>query len=347
MQPDTAVAIVTKCLGLYDNIRLIQFFGGEPLLNIEAIEAVCQYLNSRGDAIPRFVATTNGTLLNDKIAEILTRYAIGLTVSIDGPEPIHDELRPSRSFRSSHSTVLANIEQFRKLGLDLDIECTYTSAHIRSGISVTDLMDYFHDELGIHVPHIAWAYLPRPKQRIESTEVSNHVFRTELKTQMREYLCPEDAELQFREAAAASIGNIIKSSGPALSFVLDIADRLSTRRSVRNYCPAFNSQLSISTAGDVFPCFMFIGDPRMKMGNILSSEFPGPQVAEIWTRYATEFGPHPTGGDEWFAGLATGCVAGEYIASGSFGDRMYRSVYKAIIEEVLLGLGATANSLPA
>src|SRR6266566_5370594 len=65
MQPDTAVAIVTKCLGLYDNIRLIQFFGGEPLLNIEAIEAVCQYLNSRGDAIPRFVATTNGTLLND------------------------------------------------------------------------------------------------------------------------------------------------------------------------------------------------------------------------------------------------------------------------------------------
>lgn len=156
MAPDMAVDIVSRCLKLYPTIRSLQFFGGEPLLNVEAIEAVAAYLTARyGDKRPQLVATTNGTILNDRIADTLAKYNMALTVSLDGPREIHDHLRPARSLRSSHAAAMTNIDTLRRLGIELDIECTYTAAHVRNKISVVDLMNYFHDELEINVPHIA------------------------------------------------------------------------------------------------------------------------------------------------------------------------------------------------
>ncbi len=287
MAPAMAVDIVARCLKLYPTIRSLQFFGGEPLLNVDAIEAVASYLTTRyGENGPKLVATTNGTVLNERTADVLAKYNIGLTISLDGPREIHDHLRPAKSLRSSHAAAMANIDILRRRGIELDIECTYTSGHVRSGISVVDLMNYFYQELEIDVPHIAWAYLPRPRDELNDAELSNNAFRTELSAQMREHLPAEVLETQFREAAAVSIRNIINSSGPALSFVIGIANQLATRTATCNYCPAFNTQLSISAQGDAFPCFMFYGDPRMNMGNIFSTDFPGTRVQEVWNRYA-------------------------------------------------------------
>ena len=348
MAPEMAVDIVARCLKLYPTIRSLQFFGGEPLMNIDAIEAVCAYVTARyGDKRPQLVATTNGTVLNDKIADILVQYNVALTISLDGPSEIHDQLRPARSLRSSHAAAMHNIDTLRRLGIELDIECTYTAAHVRNEISVVDLMNYFHDELDIGVPHIAWAYLPRPKEHLDTVEINNNVFRTELSAQMREHLPAEVLEAEFREAAAISIGNIVKGSGPALSFVVGITNQLAQRAKTRNYCPAFNTQLSISSQGDVFPCFMFYGDPRMNMGNIFSADFPGDRVREVWNRYASEFGALATGDDDWCSALVSGCVAGDYLATSTFRERPYRSVNRAMIEEVLLGLGRAANAIPA
>jgi len=348
MAPAMAVDIVRRCLKLYPTIRSLQFFGGEPLLNVDAIEAVAEYLTKRyGDKAPTLVATTNGTVLSERTVDVLAKYNIGLTVSLDGPSGIHDHLRPAKSLRSSHAAAMGNIDILRSRGIELDVECTYTSSHVRHEISVVDLMNYFHDELDINVPHIAWAYLPRPTKAVQSSELKNNVFRTELDAQMREYLPAEALEEQFREAAALSIRNVINGSGPALSFVMGIVRQLATRTPTCNYCPAFNTQLSISAQGEAFPCFMFYGDPRMNMGNIFSADFPGTRVQEVWNRYSAEFGALPTGDDDWFAGLVSGCVAGDYIATSSFSDRPYRRVNRAMIEEVLLGLGATANLLAA
>lgn len=348
MAPEMAVNIVERCLRFYPVIRSLQFFGGEPLLNVDAMEAVAEYLAERfGDKRPQLVATTNGTVLNDRIADLLVKYGMSLTVSLDGPREIHDHLRPAKSLRSSHETARRNIDTLRQRGVELDIECTFTSAHVRNGISVVNLMDYFHDELEIGVPHISWAYLPKPKDAIDRDELNNNVFRAELPGQMRQYLPPDVVEHEFRAAAAVSIRNIVKGAGPALSFVVGIANQLATRAPTRNYCPAFNTQLSISAQGDVFPCFMFYGDPRMNMGNIFSADFPGSRVNEIWSRYAAEFGSSPTGDDDWCLALISGCVAGDYLATSKFSERPYRSTNKAMIEEVLLGLGEAVNVMPA
>jgi uncharacterized protein len=348
MPPATAIRIVDRCLEFYSSIRSLQFFGGEPLLNIDAIEAVAEHLVRRCNGrAPKLVATTNGTIASDRVNDVLSRHGVGLTVSIDGPRDIHDELRPSRSPQSSHEKAMQNVAIWRERGIEVDVECTYTAAHLRSGISVVELMHFFDEQLDIGVPHIAWVYLPRPKSSVPASELTNNVFRSGIAQQMREHLPPDAVARQFREAAARSIRNIIRGEGPALSFVVDIVRKLATRTASQQYCPAFNSQLSISAQGEAFPCFMYFGDPRMNMGNIFAPDFPGARVREVWGRYVAGFGELATGGNDWCSTLVSGCVAGDYIATGTFAERIYRPVYQAMIEEVLLGLRPAANLLPA
>jgi len=339
MTPEQAVAIVGRCLTTYPSIRSIQFFGGEPLLNPMAIEAVCLFLEKQlGSKCPEFTATTNGTILDEKLERILQRFNFSLTISVDGPAQIHDQLRPAKAGASSHVMILRNIERLRKLGIAIDFECTYTFAHHRMGISVCDLLDYFSDEIGETNPHIAWSYLPKPKPAFDRAEKSLGIFRDDLEAQSRQHIPVEILSEQFRAAARKSMQNIALGNGSALTFVIGVLERLKRQQPTSVYCPAFTTQLSISANGTAYPCFMFIGDARMKLGNILDPGFPDKQAADIWEMYRSGLGGYTTGTTAWYAALVSGCVAGDYISTGGFSERLYEPVQEAMIEEIILGL---------
>ncbi len=338
MSPEHAVAAVARSLEFYSSIRSVQFFGGEPLLNPDAIDAVCCFLKRElGPRCPAFVATTNGTVLDEEVQSLLQTHNIGLTISLDGPATIHDRLRPARGGATSHQTIIQNLERLRSLDIDIELECTYTLAHHEARISVCDLLDYFWEELGASKPHIAWSYLPRPAA-VSDRERKLAVFRTDTEAQARQHLPSELLCSLFREGARKSMENVASGKGASLTFVLGILDRLATRLPATGYCPAFTSQLSIATDGGVYPCFMFIGDPRMRMGDIFEPSFPGKDVADIWTKYQSAFSDSATGSTGWYSALVSGCVAGDYIATGSLGERLYEQVQEAMIEEVILGL---------
>jgi uncharacterized protein len=337
MPPAEAVAVVKKCLSLYAGVSMVHFFGGEPLLNPGAMRATCDYLKSAlGPGSPRFVATTNGTILTAELESLLVENQIALTISVDGPAVIHDRLRPTRDQSSSHEVLCRNVERLRELGVPIDFECTYTLAHYHAGVSVSSLLDYFSEELGEDHPHIAWSYLPRPLARTAGDRFG--IFRTDFESQVRQHLPVELLTSQFRDAARTSMENIERGSGAVLSFVTRVLDHLTTRRGADSYCPAFTSQLSIATDGTAYPCFMFIGDPRMKLGNIFHDTFPTQNAAAVWRRYQEGFADSVTGSQNWYGGLLSGCVAGEYIATGTMTERIYEPVQQAIIEQVLLGI---------
>lgn len=81
----------------------IQFIGGEPLLNIETIDYICDYFltqciknNPKWALHSRFNITTNGDLLfTDKVQDWLNKYKdfISITVTLDGPEEVHNMCR--------------------------------------------------------------------------------------------------------------------------------------------------------------------------------------------------------------------------------------------------------------
>jgi uncharacterized protein len=338
MSADDAMTIVGKVLQMYPSIDVVHFFGGEPLLNHEAVRASCEYFKRMGLSRTKFVATTNGTVLSASLERTLLDYDIGLTVSVDGPKEIHDANRPTTQGGSSFDLLRRNVDRLLSLGVPVEFECTYTVGHRQRGISVADLLQFFAEEFGQRVAHIAWAHLPRPKSR-----PGQAIFDTSTDFFERQYLDAKLVETLWREGAKVSMSHILAGNGCALSFVVGILERLAAKEPASSYCPAFTSQLSVATDGSVYPCFMFIGDPKMRLGNILTDESLSKEKAEsLWALYSAGMKSLPTGTAEWYRGLMQGCVAGEYAATSTFDERVYETVYAAMAEEVLMAL-ATSN----
>jgi len=345
MPSERATAVVQKILERYEEVEIVHFFGGEPLLNLAAIDAVGEAFTAavqsgRLAKLPQFVATTNGTLSSGPILDTLVRWDMELTVSWDGPQIVHDAGRPMAGGKgSSFAKLVKSLERFQQRGIQFGIECTYNAQHVDKGVSVIELMDFFHRMTGLQVAHIAPAMLP--SSAIES-ERPQKVFRGQsLLVQLRDSaILGRNLIAQYRAAAAYSVENVFAGSGPVLSFVNNIVEQIATRRRSLIYCPAFFDQLSIAAEGTAYPCFMFIGDPSFRLGNLLTDEFPTQDGTTVFRRYFQEFGFAPTGTRKWYAPLFGGCVAGEYIATNTLGIRSMAPLYEAMIEECLLGVAS-------
>lgn len=148
--PDLAVSKLRDVAREHGFIKLIQFIGGEPLINIAAMEAVADaaaVLVREGvlSDKPALSAITNLTILSRDHVDLFKRHNFFLVVSLDGEEEIHDFLRPTKHGRGSHSEIMGNLRIIKKHLIQFDIECTYTYRHTQLGISIIDLLKYFNE----------------------------------------------------------------------------------------------------------------------------------------------------------------------------------------------------------
>lgn len=91
----------------------VVFFGGEPLSNRALIEHMVGYCECRfaehGKPVD-FVMTTNATLLNEEIVDWLDAHRFGLSVSMDGPEAIHDRNRKTVGETGTYAIVRRKVD---------------------------------------------------------------------------------------------------------------------------------------------------------------------------------------------------------------------------------------------
>lgn len=93
------------------DIKYVTFFGGEPFLAVDIIEYICRELEEKH---VEFLLQTNGTILNEKILEILQKYKIKITISLDGMKEINDYNRKFKSNRGTYDEIVKNIEIINK-----------------------------------------------------------------------------------------------------------------------------------------------------------------------------------------------------------------------------------------
>ncbi len=88
----------------------ITFYGGEPLLNLGLIKECVAYAHrALGNRQVRFGMTTNGALLTEDVADYLAAEDFSVTVSLDGPQQIHDRYRRTADDRPTWSLVAQNL----------------------------------------------------------------------------------------------------------------------------------------------------------------------------------------------------------------------------------------------
>ncbi|WBW49403.1 4Fe-4S cluster-binding domain-containing protein [Peptoniphilus equinus] len=114
-------------------IYYVNFFGGEPFLNIELIEKVVSYLNSI-EKLKRkiqYIVTTNGSIFNTKIRNLLNSNNFEISISIDGLYFIHNKNRPDKSRMDTFDNVLINYHKFSKCAKSLSAQITVNKKDIK------------------------------------------------------------------------------------------------------------------------------------------------------------------------------------------------------------------------
>ena len=117
-------ALLEKFIKVYiesqtTNEVLFTWHGGEPLLRpISFYQKVVllQQRYAKGHAIDN-VIQTNGTLLNDQWCEFFASNGWLVGVSIDGPQPFHDEYRRTRNMEPTFAKVMEGIQLLNKHGV--------------------------------------------------------------------------------------------------------------------------------------------------------------------------------------------------------------------------------------
>ena len=88
-------------------LRVVRFFGAEPLLHLPAMEQVLNAVPPESSLRP--MVTTNGTMLNDDTWRFLDNHPeLEITVSLDGPQDVQRANRPGREDENSAAWFMIN-----------------------------------------------------------------------------------------------------------------------------------------------------------------------------------------------------------------------------------------------
>lgn len=119
MTRDRASAAIDLVLRSPAKRLKVEFQGGEPLLNIELLEYIILEFRRRApERDITYVVATNLALLSDAILEVLGRYDVFVSTSLDGPRELHNRNRP-RPGGDSYERTIAGISKVREvLGKD-------------------------------------------------------------------------------------------------------------------------------------------------------------------------------------------------------------------------------------
>ena len=240
----------------------IDFFGGEPLINLNTVKSVTEYVRQREaetGKIFKLTLTTNGMLLNDSAIEWLNDNNISLVLSLDGRKEIHDAMRPDSTGHGSYDSALKNFRNLVKSrdGQNYYLRGTYTKKNLDFTNDVLDLNDKGFDILSVE-----------PVVLKDSPLGFNEA---DLPRIFEEYDRLTEAYINRQREGRGFFFfhfNVDLSNGPC------VAKRLSG-------CGAGHEYFAVDVNGDLYPCHQFVGRDKYKLGDV----FNGVIDAQNWTDY--------------------------------------------------------------
>ncbi|WP_026505160.1 radical SAM/SPASM domain-containing protein [Butyrivibrio sp. NC3005] len=240
MDEETVIETLEKMYKIYPKIDLINFFGGEPTLNLNVIKAACAYVRANNkETILGMVS--NGTYASKELLDIINEYDFKVTFSVD-MQSMQDTLRPMVGGKPSFETVLKNFRYLKKYSSEPSgIEVTYTEMHRQKGISPADLVKEVRKIFG-NIPMIF-----------------NPVSSCDEKLDIKDLSC-------FGESIEQLKGEPKLYS--TTSFVQSVLLRLAEKNIKYQFCASGFGKTAVSTKGDIYPCQAFLGDENYRFGNV-------------------------------------------------------------------------------
>jgi uncharacterized protein len=134
----------------------INFFGGEPLLNLSTMHAILNYAEEQSKKfsldLPKFSITTNGTKISQEFIELCNRFKIAVQISFDGTPEAQNTLRPYQggNGKSSYDVCCESFKFLRKNKINFRVRATLTKHNAQIMKVINNL-----ERLGVEHVHFA------------------------------------------------------------------------------------------------------------------------------------------------------------------------------------------------
>lgn len=110
----TAKKAVDLFVSQAKNPSLISFYGGEPLNNMELINNIVDYVKKEYPKRKSIFSMTSNFINADKYLDSLIDNDIHVTISLDGPQKIHDKNRKTKNGNPTYKKIIENLDKFEK-----------------------------------------------------------------------------------------------------------------------------------------------------------------------------------------------------------------------------------------
>ncbi len=244
-----AIDFVTENSGNRRNLE-IDFFGGEPLLNMETVKGIIEYAGKKENSHNkrfRFTITTNGLLLDDKVMDYVNGTMDNIVLSIDGRKDINDIMRIRKDGRGSYDAIVPKFQKMAQMRKDKDyyVRGTFTSNNLDFSKDVLHMAELGFDQISI--------------EPVVLPDGSGMEIREEhLNTLFMEY-----------EKLAMELFNL-KNKGKEVNFfhfMIDPEGGPCVAKRLRG-CGSGTEYLAVTPQGDLFPCHQFVGMPEFLLGDV-------------------------------------------------------------------------------
>lgn len=234
---------------------VLDFIGGEPLLEIDLINDIVEYfkfkafeLNSPWATNYMISISSNGVLfLSDKVQDFMKRNTgrVSLGITIDGNKELHDKCRLFYDGRGSYDIVEKSVKELVKMNPNQHTKITLCHENIEYLFdAITNVWD-----LGITCAYTNCVY-----EDVWSIEDARILYR-EMKKLADHMIDEKLYDKKYCSLFSEDIGNEVKD--------LDT-----------NWCGGNGQMLAIGTDGKCFPCLRFMkyalkeGRKEQPVGNI-------------------------------------------------------------------------------
>jgi len=240
----------------------IDFFGGEPLMNFEVVEAVVKYgrrIEKESGKLFHFTITTNGMLLNDYRIDFINKNMDNVVISIDGRKESHDPVRHDCNGKGSYDKIVPLAQKLvaGRNGKSYFVRGTFTAKN----------KDFSND-----VMHLA---------NLGFKEISV------------EPVVGSGSDLYFKESDTPDLLNEYENL--AIKYI----EKLSSDDKFRFYhfyinlddgpclfkritaCGAGYEYMAVSPDGKLYPCHQFVGQEEFVVGDIYHGIFNNKLCMEL------------------------------------------------------------------
>ncbi len=229
----------------------VDFFGGEPLMNMEVVRQTVAYARSveqKHGKNFRFTLTTNGLALNDATCDFINAEMSNVVLSVDGRREVNDRMRPCIDGRGSFDTIVPKYQKLvaGRAGKEYYVRGTYTRHNLDFDQDVLALSQLGFDQISV--------------EPVVGPETDEYAIREEDITKIEQSYERLMHEMLVRSEKKENEFNFFH-------FMLDLDNGPCAIKRLKG-CGSGNEYMAVTPDGEFYPCHQFVGNPAFRMGTV-------------------------------------------------------------------------------